>query len=281
MFATAINQETLVWCGPMSPADIQEHFLSIFQAQTMVDGDVFAGSDSDVNTQRHIQEMCCRRGVWPPAGQRMHVRSLLPVGAQARYDKYCEAMQANAARADQAAVPQKADSPADGSAADQAVKVAAHQAAVPLKQDGFVCDLSQNPDRRFRAGSWMPTVARSSVMCSLTAEGATLGGHLFTPAEINFAHGWPSLQIPGVHAGSQVSLEASSLRLSAHQQSQLVGNSMHLVPLAAWLMYVMANTCRRETQMPPAISVAPAELETVVELNDTGELDAGSELGEG
>jgi hypothetical protein len=254
LFATAINKSKLAWCGPICPADIEEHFMSIFGAKVMVDADIFANTDSAEGAQAHLKELCKRRGVWPHRGQRMKVRDLLPSGAQERYDKYLAAMSSKVS-----------------------------QATVSLKGDSFICDLSQNPDKRFRAGRWMPTVAKSSAMCSLTAAGHTLGGHLFTPAEINFAHGWPCVQVPGVHAGSgedfSESIHFDEQKLNIHQQAQMAGNSMHLVPLAAWLMYVMANTVRREVYIPQAHHMAAPPEETFMEtiiLKDTGELNSDS-----
>jgi hypothetical protein len=266
LFATGINQSTMVWCGPLSPADIREQFMSMFGAKVMVDADIFANTDSAEGAQAHLKELCGRRGVWPRTGQRMHVRDVLPAGAQGRYDKYMVAK----SKASQATVSLKGDS------------------------DSFICDLSQNPDKRFRAGKWMPTVARSSAMCSLNTAGPTSGGHLFTAAEINLAHGWPCLQVPGVRTGSNEdfsgNLHYDEQKLTIHQQAQLAGNSMHLVTLAAWLMYVLANTVRREVYIPQALHmaahleetnlepVAPLEetiLETIV-LGDTGDFNSDS-----
>ena len=120
------------------------------------------------------------------------------------------------------------------------------------RDECFVVDMSQNPQQRFRAGPWIPTMARSSELYCMSCEG---GPEKFTPAELQFAHGWPLLATPlGDAFRDCASFDFSCL--SPTQQRHLAGNGMHLAVLAAWMLYVKMHLMRVDvlTHISPQIT---------------------------
>eukprot|EP00973_Karenia_brevis_P020561 2823274-Karenia_brevis.AAC.1 len=87
---------------------------------------------------------------------------------------------------------------------------------------GFVCDLSQS-EERLRNGPWLPTIARSTSLCSLSQD------RLFTENEIDFAMGWPAIANQWNEKYSN-RLDMTSVfgPNSHHQRAQLAGNGMML-----------------------------------------------------
>ena len=87
-------------------------------------------------------------------------------------------------------------------------------------------DLSQNPEHIARIGPWLPRPACSSTFASLThcdRRGLPL---FFTPAELHFAHGFPST--PRADSNYKQLLPLDVNTLDASQAQQCIGNGMHI-----------------------------------------------------
>ena len=106
---------------------------------------------------------------------------------------------------------------------------------------GFAVDLSQS-EQRLRAGPWLPTLARSSKLFSVSQM------KCFTAAEIDAAMGWPSLgsifpsmapYADAIGFGDAYSCDTE------HSRALLAGNGMSLPQVMAWSLYIMSNCARR------------------------------------
>ena len=120
----------------------------------------------------------------------------------------------------------------------------------------FLCDLSQDggTPTRGRSGPWVPTLARSSIICSCSKRVCGQDHHILTPNEIEFSQGWPT--IPSSSPARRALLTKKFLTLSIHQRSHLVGNGVHLTPMTAWLLYVKSHLLLRESVkliVPPSL----------------------------
>ncbi len=104
--------------------------------------------------------------------------------------------------------------------------------------DAFVADLTQNPDCRPTCGPIFKTSRRSSIWFSLSKQ------HLFTPAEMQLLHGWPS--IPSLVQGSSAS-DFRSPDLSWSKLRSMQGNGMHLPCMSAFFSFCLSNVVRRRT----------------------------------
>jgi hypothetical protein len=116
-------------------------------------------------------------------------------------------------------------------------------------------DLSQSP-QRLRTGPWLQTIARSTVHCSVSKM------HLYTPSEVDFAMGWPSI----VSEHNQTF--AARLRLgevlagtSFAERRSLSGNGMMLPQVMAWTLYVMSHCARRAYFEQLTLPLAKANFE--------------------
>ena len=121
----------------------------------------------------------------------------------------------------------------------------------------FLTDLSQSPER-MRCGSWLPSFARTTIAASLSSD------HLLTPAEVDFAMGWPHKlkQVPGSCELVERMGAARALHgLSFPQRRSLAGNAMMLPSCLACWLYVLSNCVRRDLLQPlrPALALATIE----------------------
>ena len=122
----------------------------------------------------------------------------------------------------------------------------------------FTCDVSQHHIERNRSGPFMPTLAKSSVLVNLSAppeDCSQVNGHIFTPNELNFSQGWPSIGFPG-NQKYQKCVGHDLSHLSCSAQQDLMGNGIHLPAFAAWALYVSSNVVRRDLlqKLPPPLS---------------------------
>ena len=216
MYATAINLDKLVWVGPSAfdAQQVADDFLKMFGARVCVEADLFANLDSPENRQKYRMNLANMRGIF--SGDHSTL-DLLPPDAQRRLHGYMDMLPSS-------------------------------------RGLGGCCvaDLSQNPSKRARIGPWFGACTRSSMFCSLTAAKHEQGPYMFTPAEISFANGWPSVAVHGPDGTASVfekTLPGCMKALTARQASLLCGNGMHLHTLAAWLMYVQCHCVRRERLM--------------------------------
>ena len=108
----------------------------------------------------------------------------------------------------------------------------------------FVGDVSQSAERP-RGGHWMPTIARSSTMVSLTANAGH--GHIFTMNELDFSMGWPVLPLPMCKKYASAIPEVyKNLSSATANPTRLSGNGMMLQQIAAWNLYLWGNLVRRD-----------------------------------
>jgi hypothetical protein len=105
---------------------------------------------------------------------------------------------------------------------------------------GVVGDISQNPQFRHRAGAWLPALTISSEMVALTT---IPENHLFTPNELSFSQGWPTLSIAKQKYRRAINFDIA--QLGRGLQRTLLGNGMHLTAWSMWFLYVAAHTIRR------------------------------------
>ena len=142
----------------------------------------------------------------------------------------------------------------------------------------LVGDLSQSPSR-VRAGPWLPAMARSSLLMSFSRQ------HIFTPNEIDFAMGWPVVDIlapdgnpsvfPGVLPPQFKQLDRTSRRIFA-------GNGMCLQQVMAWYTYCHAHVIRRSDcyTLYPHVRLPKRRASEHVEQIPAEEADEGGRMSE-
>ena len=211
LFATAVNRNTMHWIGPEDMDLVTEDFMTFFRVKVLLNADSFVGVDCPIMQKTFRMALAAMRGIYnTTAVDQMQLEDFLPPGGRTRLQKHIEAFE----------------------------KLRASAGHVPA----WAADLSQNPDHMFRAGVWMPTLARSSVIASLTKR------RLFTPGELSFSQGWPRQGISDPKYLEAVGFNFDTLSASA--QRSLTGNGMNLNVMAAWLMYVMCHVVRKNDARP-------------------------------
>lgn len=110
-----------------------------------------------------------------------------------------------------------------------------------LDATSWCADLDQDAVHgKSRAGETLPAQMRHSTSWSWSAN------RPLTSGEIAVAHGFPMFG----HGDVAVSPTAAVLRsLSASQLQSLVGNGFHLPTMAAWLLYVLAHSTLKSTEL--------------------------------
>jgi len=237
LYGVAINLAEMVWLGPLETSEVKKHFLSIFGATVAVEADIFVGLGSKDSYDSQRKHLLALRGVHGTSD----VRGLeaLPM---------TETLSAGAVhRLGEATVHYK-----EGSKTGVA--------------GTFVADISQHQSaewgRSGRHGAWMPPIARSSLMVSVSSN------HVFTPNELNFAMGWPLVDV-GSKYRDCVGYSYDSL--SSRQRLHLVGNGQHLAQAASWWLYIMAHTVRRaglERYQPPPMHMSCEDEEERTDLTE-------------
>ena len=77
------NRAKLVWVGPPSSSLLQD-FAQTFQAALMLDGDIFAGIDSQENIRFQIESLARPRGCYLKPPLRLEVGGRLQVARPIR-----------------------------------------------------------------------------------------------------------------------------------------------------------------------------------------------------
>ena len=108
-----------------------------------------------------------------------------------------------------------------------------------------VCDVSQNPEKIFRGGAWLPTLARSSDLLLFKGSDDKRGQWL-TQRELAFSQGWMTA-IEGVGEKYESCMGFDLHSLTRRQQMSLQGNGMHLTSVASFLVFCMSHLVRRDT----------------------------------
>ena len=208
LFVTALSNRSLVWLGPSTDVAIHEDFMSFFARQVVVEGDFFAGLDSETEVQSVRRRMAARRGIY--GGPLDDLKSFLTTKGQQYLADYHEMSESRKGM-----------------------------------RGSFVCDIGQNPKKRARCSPWLPTATKSSKFVSLTKKDV-FPEHIFTPNEMAFAHGWPTIPTCSNMKYRQC-MPSHLLNLSINRRGAVLGNGVHLNMLYAWNLYVEAHTVRRDS----------------------------------
>ena len=113
-------------------------------------------------------------------------------------------------------------------------------------RDGcLVADVSQSKAHR-RCGAWLPPIATSTTMVSLTADkNGGADAYFFTPSELAFAHGFPATPMSPEKYKDCSTFDL--MALTQNKQKEGLGNGMHIVAMVAWYAFVFAHTLRRDS----------------------------------
>ena len=103
--------------------------------------------------------------------------------------------------------------------------------------DTLIADVSQDPAKRKRCMSAMPSPSRSAQFVSLRDE------YIFSPSEIDFAMGWPHPRVAS--SVGFMSLVPDLSDFSSFTRRSLSGNAFHLFQAACWFVYIASNTLIR------------------------------------
>jgi hypothetical protein len=225
LFSMALNRETLAWVGPMDDDTAFKAFSHMFCKRAVVDADAF----SEVDTPEAVRQ------------ERLARASLAGLPAAAAEDSplkdYIKTAKGKERLAKYISMCEKRTGHISGST---------------------IVDLSQNPQKRFRASPWMMTITRSTDL-ALLRKGDPYG-YFYTPGEVGFSQGWPTVALKStLQYKSSIGFPLG--QLSRRQQVHLQGNGMHLTALTSFIAYVFAHTIHRDLVaefLPPLRRLAPA-----------------------
>ena len=204
--AAAINQETLIWVGPLDASSMATEFWSIFQCSVQLEADDMVVLDTFKNHQALLKELAKKRNAFPSDDDSLALEAVLSPSQRRFLDGY-HAIMSNRRRLG-----------ARGS---------------------FCADISQDPRERPRCGAWLPTLARSSALVSVSR------GSFFTNKELDFAMGFPAIPFPGNEAFREcVGYPVHDMDRSTY--SKLIGNGMHVASMMAFWAYILSNIVRRD-----------------------------------
>ena len=211
--AAALCRETIVWVGPASQKEVREDFLSIFGARVVNDADVWSNLDDPLKIYETRRQYGQEAGV--PDDELM----------TASLDKFM------------------ATATAKKRATSYMKKVAEMAGA---RSGTCAIDQSQNPVARKRGSPWLPTLCRSTDAVLLFKDDPNKC-YIYTPAELAFSQGWPSLPdtVPDCKEFFG-DLRPRWLSLSKNQMAQLLGGGMHLYSMTAFTAYILSNIVRRD-----------------------------------
>jgi hypothetical protein len=230
MYLTALNYKTVIWMGPDTDEEISEHFHSIFGAKCVCEGEanIWEACDSPEHILQQRRNIAASRGIY--GGNLKDLSLLISPSARRRLNSYCDLASSNTGM-----------------------------------RGGCVADLSQNPHHRKRIGPFMMTAARNSLFISLAAKEkdaqAKFDHHMFTPNEIAFSQGWPTIPCESNEAFKDC-MPPTLLDLSVRERASGIGNGMHLLTLTAWQLYVSAHCIRKDSlqHFAPSLVLSPRRL---------------------
>ena len=249
--SAGLNQQTLVWIGPATHDEMALEFTGLVAHSVNLEADDFL-IDSPENRIPVLREFAKQRGRYVDDSTLMTLpwEALLPPGQLANLQKYRRMYKT------------------------QREKVGA--------RGSFVVDISQDPDERARCGPWFPTIARGSILISLSS---VAGETVFTNREIDFAMGFPAFRFPSNAHLVALSPKVEELDRAAYMK--LMGNAIHMTPLMLFWAYIFRNTVRRnvlegwqpELQWKPGVAMmGDGDGDIVTEDRDgegSGNADAG------
>jgi hypothetical protein len=104
----------------------------------------------------------------------------------------------------------------------------------------FTADCSQYQTLQPRCGAWLPSVATSSELRSLSKKAA------FTPQELDFSMGYPSIEgLEGCRAYSSC-MSREMYKRAWNSFKRVLGNGVHLPCQAIWMLTILAHMVRRD-----------------------------------
>ena len=106
-----------------------------------------------------------------------------------------------------------------------------------------VCDVSQDPTVAQRLSPWMPTLMKSSEIV-LIRNGNKPCTHIFTPSELAFSQGWPTVKAAPKRFRDCMMFDMGGL--SNNNKKIMLGNGIHLFPITAWHFYVFSHVVRKD-----------------------------------
>lgn len=250
----AINQRSLAWLGPSRAADVWTDFMSYFRRHVVRDADVFKEIDIAENRLAYKIHLGGKARLTPLASATAGILDFFPTAkSRQRMEQYLKLVQ---------------------------------EKPTGFLSGGLVVDPKQNPLRHARATAWMPTITRSTRPVWVHSESAARGeAYTFTPAEVAFSQGWPTLETSR-NGFMRRAVEMPFTKFTPSQQFNLLGNAMHLPALASFVFWVLANCVRRDVIaefLPPLtlLKVTSAESDDDKTIAGESGLRSGSGSGSG
>jgi hypothetical protein len=220
-----LRKETVVWLGPFDTAAVKAAFLGFFQRRVVIEGDVYVGTDSQENIQKHRDVYAQRRGYFSGAADMPLAQLLTPCGQ----DRLREL---------QRLYKEEGRAGLGGS---------------------YIGDVSQS-EKRPRGSPWIPPCSKTSALVAINCE------HLFTPLELDLAHGWPLF-----NSKYSACVPLCLKELNPSEARSLAGNGMHLSQVFAWLLFTLSHVMSREHLKFYHQPLAPTSSSMPTPLNDGDE----------
>ena len=214
MYAAAVKRSSLVWLGPSGQADVTQHFLGLVGSPTFLDGDIYAGMDEPANIKNVRAEYAKKRGCFSKADS---------VPFMALFSPNCQ---------------ERINAAINKVEKQEGKKIFGQ--GVPADK-ACIVDASQS-ESRARAGTLLLPATKSAALISVTKE------HIFTPNELDFAMGWPTLNVGKMSEYANLMPEVLK-DLSSASRKRLAGNGMCLQQVVAFLSYCFAHTVRRSSAL--------------------------------
>ena len=244
-WGAAVNQKRAVWIGPESNDMLQQDFLSLFGAACQLDGDVYCKKDSQEGIKETVNVIAKRAGKYSTDEQLADCdnwQTFLPQGFRSTFD-----------------------------AATALWKGEVGEGRSVGMSGTMLADLSQSP-HRCRQGPWVPTIARSSLLCSLSSH------HILTPAELDFAMGWPSIETKHNRDYAEaLGLSGSLSGASSSVRRKLSGNGMDMGSVMAWFLYIFSNVMRKSVLEKLEMPLSKQNIENMRDDSDDELLSFGSQ----
>ena len=222
-WGAGLHKSSLVWVGE-SGRDVTQHFREFFFSAVRLEGDIYFGLRAD--EEKALRDHLARnRGMYGVGshGDAVSIAELLPVAMRESYEKQ--------------------------------LKLYADGTAKAGFGGAYILDVTQSADRP-RCGPLLPAQARNTLLLSISKE------KFLTPTEVEFSMGWPSIaEISACRRYSHVQGYCPEvLGISSGQRTSLSGNSMVLPALAAFWLYILCYTVRRD--QVEVMSPMPTIMET-------------------
>ena len=214
-YSVALRRSAIEWLGPRTSSDLAQDFEKMFRRRVVLDGDVFF-ADSSERRLSTMKQYAFRRGSF--------VRDDL--------------------------LPSQIDfvTLLSGTERDRLVAYHKVREQSAFLSNTLICDITQNPDFRNYSSVVMPTQTTNSRFVSLKHGPSGLP---FTPYELMFAHGWPTIRCQACEeftndAKIKDLLKFLDTDIKDRQLVSLSGNALHLPSLASFVLYILGNCSRRE-----------------------------------